>query len=188
MDKIPKVRFFLFLYFLHALDLQQDVLWNEYFHEKGGKLHISLMWYDLPINFGYCATPRLNMMKPWDFHVLLVGCNRTTWMAIVFALLALLIPFHFASGSPPLHDIVLSLVSVMIAPAAKLVPKIRRSKLFFLWLFLCYVIAHCYTGKNASFVIKHKAEEVIETLSAVSANNFSLIFNIIMFSNLLKIW
>lgn len=187
IEQIPKIRFQLFLYFLHSLDPSEDVPWNQYYVDNGGKLLISLMRFNLPINFGYCATPLLNLMKPWDLHIPLVGFDVTTWVALSATSLGLIL-FYNSSKYLSLSTILLSLASSLIAPSAKITSKINKSKLFFMWLFVCYVITHCYTGKNASFMIKPSEEEAMHTISEAAAANFSLLFNNMAFFNLLKTW
>lgn len=188
VDKVPKVRFNLFLYLLHPFNPSEESLWEEHFKGTGGQLSISRMRFSLPINFGYCATPKMRLMKPWNLQILLVGFNGTMWVALLATFVILGLTFYISVTTASLQNIALSLISCLITLSATITRETRRSKLFILWLFMCCIIVNYYTGENASFIIKPAEEEAMETVSEAAEANYSLIFKSWSFFRLLRIW
>lgn len=150
------------------------------------KLYISLL-AGAPFTFGYCAVPKMYLVKPWDLHVLLHGFDKSAWASLLVTTAALIAIFLSLEKGMSLSTTVFSLISPLISSTVNFKSETRQLRyLFSLWLFIIIVIVTCYTGENASFVILPPEEEIMEGLTDAVANNYSILFRDPLFHSLLK--
>lgn len=189
MSRLTTIHMNVFIYKLFSdLNNGNNSMWHIH-HSKTnkGKLYISLSNIYAPFNHGYCAIRKLSLVKPWDLYILLIGFNSFVWIFLLLTISGLIGTFYFANKRSSLSTIVISLISPLITESTFIPPEMGRCKyLFVFWMFGSTVLITCYTGKNASFIIKPPEEETLPTLSDVADKQFSMLFLDQWFYDLLK--
>lgn len=128
---------------------------------------------DLDFNFAVCTVKDKKYDSSWSFSIFLDPFDSWIWASLIVALMLVgllvktterlgFVPAFFSSISP----LLLAGQSVRI-----------RSKLLVLWMMASMILVTFYSGEMTSLVIKPPSDLVMEKLSELEKNNYSLVFN-----------
>lgn len=158
-------------------DHRSHSIWHEYWeNEREGLLCLHYYYFNVPYLFGYCDIPKLSQVKPWNLEILSYGFTKSIWISLAIVAILLGVTLHFSHRTATALKVFVTIFSSLISPTPTVTQEMERSRLFILWLFMCTVLINCYTGLNASYMIKPPEEEIIPTISEAKRINYSLVF------------
>lgn len=128
------------------------------------------------LNFGYCAQPKISLLKPLNLITITYGIHDTTWIPLAACIGTMAMILWKFDKEVDASLILISLISGILAPSPTMTPETNKSALFNLWLFVCCVLGNIYRWSNSSYIIAPPEEEAMQTLLEAANKNYSLVF------------